>query len=315
MEIEVSVVVQMYNAGPYLEPCLKSLCTQNFDSYEILIIDDASTDGSRDIAEKFATSVEKCKVFFHRFRMGAARSRNDGLALAHGHFVMFLDADDRYELNYISSMYHKIVRYNADVCHCNRIMHDMKTGETWEQKVLSDTWKKKLMRTFNWHDLGRYTFLLFNVAPGTKMINRKMLIETGLSFQNLENSNDVFWGDMLLVVSKCMVYIPHAYVHKHVNWGGNIGATRGQRPMCAFFAHKKLHDELKKMHLPEMIWKSYSEWTIHNLLFALQCSDWNDSFFDFLRTQGLSELEVGDMHQSDFSNPILWKEYCKLQCT
>lgn len=86
----VSVIVPCYNTEPYLGAALESVCTQIPAPDEVIVVDDGSTDASASIAEQFGPTV-RCYRQPHR---GAGAARNAGLAVAHGTFIAFLDADD-----------------------------------------------------------------------------------------------------------------------------------------------------------------------------------------------------------------------------
>ena len=91
---EVSVVVPVYNKAPYLAACLESILAQTLRSLELICVDDGSTDGSREILDRFAQRDPRVKVICHDSNRGAAAARNLGLDAANGEFVQFTDADD-----------------------------------------------------------------------------------------------------------------------------------------------------------------------------------------------------------------------------
>ena len=91
---EVSVVVPVYNKAPYLAACLESVLAQTLPSLELICVDDGSTDGSREILDRFAERDPRVKVICHDRNRGAAAARNLGLDAANGEFVQFTDADD-----------------------------------------------------------------------------------------------------------------------------------------------------------------------------------------------------------------------------
>src|SRR5438067_1269450 len=86
----VSIIIPVYNAKKYLEETLQSVLAQTFQQFEIILVDDGSTDGTSEIIEKFSDRAI-CLKNDHR---GPASSRNLGLQAARGSFIAFLDADD-----------------------------------------------------------------------------------------------------------------------------------------------------------------------------------------------------------------------------
>lgn len=90
---EISVIVPVYNAEPYLEKCLKSLLLQTYENLEIICVNDGSTDNSAKILEKYA-ALDRRIVVIEKENGGAASARNRGLEAATGDYVSFVDADD-----------------------------------------------------------------------------------------------------------------------------------------------------------------------------------------------------------------------------
>ena len=95
--IKISFILPSYNVAPYLEPCVKSIEQQNIHDYEIIIVDDGSTDNTLDVATALATQNQAI-VVIHQENGGVSKARNVGLAKAQGLYVAFLDPDDFYIL-------------------------------------------------------------------------------------------------------------------------------------------------------------------------------------------------------------------------
>lgn len=92
-EVEVSVIVPVYNAAPFLGECVGSLLRQTFSPLEIILVDDGSADGSGDICDSFASAHESIRVI-HKPNGGMSDARNAGLDVALGRYIVFVDADD-----------------------------------------------------------------------------------------------------------------------------------------------------------------------------------------------------------------------------
>lgn len=97
-EIAVSVIVPFFNRKEYLEECIESLIQQGHcGEMELILIDDASTDGSMDLCRQFVDAFSHKKLIQHSVRKGAAYSRNEGINAARGQYLFFMDSDDRIE--------------------------------------------------------------------------------------------------------------------------------------------------------------------------------------------------------------------------
>jgi glycosyltransferase involved in cell wall biosynthesis len=94
--VKVSVLMAVYNEEAHLREAVDSVLAQSFEDYEIIIIDDASTDGTRKISEEYAGKYDNVKVLRHNENKYRAAALNYGLTVAEGEFVAFLDGDDIY---------------------------------------------------------------------------------------------------------------------------------------------------------------------------------------------------------------------------
>lgn len=112
---KVSVVVPVYNMQKYLEEALDSICQQDFDSFEIICVNDGSTDGSLNILESFADKYSNIRVV-SQLNGGAGSARNCGINFARGSYVLFIDPDDSYPTNnVISTLYDAAINNAAKI--------------------------------------------------------------------------------------------------------------------------------------------------------------------------------------------------------
>ena len=91
--MKFSIIVPVYNVELYLEDCLNSLLNQDFDDYEIILVNDGSTDGSQNICENYGKRYQKIK-YYKKENGGLSDTRNYGLDRAIGEYIIFVDSDD-----------------------------------------------------------------------------------------------------------------------------------------------------------------------------------------------------------------------------
>lgn len=122
---EISVVVPIYNVCSYLQKCVESVLAQSFDNFELLLIDDGSTDGSGELADTLAVDDARVKVF-HKTNGGLSDARNYGVKHAAGKYVTFIDSDDWIEGSYLEYLYSLLVENDADIstCYFNKCIGD-----------------------------------------------------------------------------------------------------------------------------------------------------------------------------------------------
>lgn len=100
----ISVVVPVYNAGEFLTECVQSILEQDYPSIEIVLVNDGSTDGSKEVCDQFAAEHSKCKVV-HQANQGVSKARANGVKAATGTYISFVDADDTLPATALSHLY------------------------------------------------------------------------------------------------------------------------------------------------------------------------------------------------------------------
>ena len=111
---KVSIIVPVYNAEEYLEQCLDSIVNQTLKDIEIILVDDNSTDKSPVIMCEYQKNDSRINILKGK-GTGAGGARNVGLEKAKGDYLLFLDADDFFELNMAEKMYNRGVETNSDI--------------------------------------------------------------------------------------------------------------------------------------------------------------------------------------------------------
>lgn len=111
----VSVIVPVYNVEKYLPQCLDNLLRQNFLPFEIICVNDGSTDSCSEILRRYAAKDRRIHLICQNNR-GLSAARNAGLKKAKGQYVLFVDSDDFLHPETLSSLYRQIIHCNADIC-------------------------------------------------------------------------------------------------------------------------------------------------------------------------------------------------------
>lgn len=116
--MKVSIIVPIYNVQIYLRECLESLINQAFDDYEIILINDGSTDNSGTIAEEYENNYKNI-ILINTMNSGLSSARNTGIKNANGEYLVFVDSDDYVSSDYISSLYNSIIKDDSDIAICS----------------------------------------------------------------------------------------------------------------------------------------------------------------------------------------------------
>lgn len=110
----VSVIVPVYNNKHFVKRCVKSITRQSYEKVEIIIVDDGSNDGTEKILDKISEKNKKVTVV-HKKNFGVSSARNLGIEMAHGDYIMFVDADDVIKRNCIKYALDVAIREDADI--------------------------------------------------------------------------------------------------------------------------------------------------------------------------------------------------------
>lgn len=116
--IKVSIIIPIFNSEKYLAQCLESCIKQTLNDIEIICINDSSTDNSLEILQEYAKKDRRIKII-NKKNKGAGFARNEGVKIAQGKYLIFLDSDDFLELNALEILYNQIEKDGSDVIFYN----------------------------------------------------------------------------------------------------------------------------------------------------------------------------------------------------
>ena len=186
-----SVIVPVYNTEKYLRKCLESIQEQDFDDYELIIVDDGSTDGCSRLCDEFCTEfnalgkVSKAKVI-HQKNAGLAGARNRGIKEASGEWLWFVDSDDFIVPGALATLCERMSYAKGDLYAFQYIKVD-EAGDNPEYIFFREN--QTQIRIKNEGDLfWNYTDRIFNYSEGweawSRLFKRSIIEENGLCFKD-----------------------------------------------------------------------------------------------------------------------------------
>lgn len=123
---KISVIVPIYNVEKYLKRCINSLLKQNYENYEIILVDDGSSDDCPDICDEYANKYEKIRVI-HKKNGGLSDARNTGVENCNSDYVIFVDSDDYVESDMLLLLWSAKKKYKADIV-CTPLIYEYPNG-------------------------------------------------------------------------------------------------------------------------------------------------------------------------------------------
>lgn len=206
----VSIIVPIYNTQFYLYKCLESIRTQTYLDIEVIMIDDGSTDDSKDLANSFVKRDNRFRLVSQE-NSGVSAARNHGLNLSKGDYIMFVDSDDWLEPHMIETLVNNIVVNNADISCCQYDSNRCFKGD------VAEIWDK---------DTAIQNFLIHKQINGS-LVNKlfkKELIGRNRLDESIKYGEDALflWENLLkivfMVVSPAVLY--HVTLHDDSASGG-----------------------------------------------------------------------------------------------
>lgn len=113
----ISVIIPVYNTIDVIKRTLKSVENQTYQNYQIIIIDDGSTDGTSQFIDKYKKKNNKC-IVFHQSNGGVSEARNKGILCSTGEFICFLDSDDTYSPTFLEKLLLRQQQTNSNIVYC-----------------------------------------------------------------------------------------------------------------------------------------------------------------------------------------------------
>ena len=114
---KISVIIPVYNGAAWLETCVRSVLAQTWQDLEVLILDDSSTDGTGQLAERLAKGDDRVRVIT-RAKRGVSSARNEGIEKSEGSYLAFVDADDRIDRKMLEIQHEILTKENCDMVLC-----------------------------------------------------------------------------------------------------------------------------------------------------------------------------------------------------
>lgn len=219
MEInyKISIIVPIYNTGIYLKKCIDSLLNQTLQDIEIILIDDGSTDESKDICDEYAKRDNRVSVI-HKKNEGVSIARNTGIKKAKGNYIGFIDSDDWIESNMYQNMYNYAKDYNADIVFCDAVtVYDNKQSEIDTFTLLE---KSRLITKDNID-----SSLLAQIAGSAcrGLYKRELFQENDIRFPvNLKFSEDRIFNLYAIGYSNKIFYDKTVYYNRYIRLGSAV---------------------------------------------------------------------------------------------
>ena len=217
----VSVIISLYNYEKYIGECLESLLAQTLHDFEIIVVDDCSTDNSLEIVKSYVPKFDGRLRFTQTAQNtgGGGEPRNIGLNMAQGEYVFFMDADDAFTKTGLEEMYTLAKEYDADTVYCEKYYMSSGMGQDFIDNVHIATSRIQkppfvTKPSFETKSLAKRIDKMFNqnywVTAWLRFVKRSLLFDNDIKFYSLVGSNDVWWTFEVMFYSQKLLRVPNA---------------------------------------------------------------------------------------------------------
>lgn len=214
MSIAVSVIIPIYNKSEYIQRCARSLISQSFKNFEVLFVDDGSTDDSADLCEEIVKNDSRFRLIIQK-NAGVAVARNFGIKAAQGKYLAFVDPDDTVDEDFLKELFEKAESEKAQITCCGYIT---KRNDITRDEFLPEKEDKKtiLLNLVKEHPI--YNNMCTKLYLREFIVNEGILVPDGIIIGEdaLFNLRAYAAAERMTVVKKPLYYY-HLYETSTMN--------------------------------------------------------------------------------------------------
>lgn len=296
-ETGISIVLAVYNVEPFLEECLESIKKQTFENYEIICIDDGSTDDSLSILKEYEKNDSRIKVYAQENK-GPGVARNIGFEYCIGKYVLFMDADDHMEPLMLETLYKEAESNVADLVICNSdefVTGEDKYQEPWALNFNYIPNKK----TVNKSDIGNRLFQFSLGWAWDKLYKSSFIKKYNLKFADLRNSEDLMLVFPSFAVADTIVCVKEVLIHHRINRSNSVSGSRKVDPLAFYRSSLMLKDFLIENDVYKYeVKNAYISWALEYAIWNLNTMVEDEksyrTIYETLVNEGFSKMDIFD---------------------
>lgn len=241
-QIKVSVIIPCYNVEKYLRECLDSVVNQTLKEIEIICVDDGSTDSTPQILEEYAAKDSRFTIL-HQKNQFAGVARNNGMKIARGKYLCFLDSDDVFDLKMLEKAFHHAEKCSAEIVLWSARLFSEKISESEDAPGILNFDKIPSKSVFSLRDIPEHAFSFCWGCPWNKLFSRQLVETQKLFWSDTRVSNDIFFVFTALLSAKRISCLKDAFVFHRWRYSKNsIQGSMNSAPLDFIKASKAIYD-------------------------------------------------------------------------
>ncbi len=259
-----SLILPVYNVKAYLQRCVQSILSQSFSDYEVILVDDGSTDGSGELCDMLAEQDKKISVV-HKENGGLSSARNAGMAKARGSYIWFIDSDDRIEPAALELLHSHAVREEPDMIKFDYIRIEQTAAEVHSNAKPGFYRGEQLeeLRNLAFYSAGNYV-----LSAWLHLYSRKFLVANQLSFvsERAVGSEDYLFNLQAMAKAETIRVCDRAFYNYEQRMGSLTQRYKVNLPGRYMLLYTMLRESYEAMGLLEQYESSISAFYIWHLL-------------------------------------------------
>lgn len=256
----ISVIVPIYNTEKYLERCVKSIQSQTYSNLEIILVNDGSRDNSLILCEKIKNSDSRIKII-NKENAGQGLARNDGLKVANGEYVTFVDSDDWISENHIANLYNEIIDNTVDAVLGNHVWVDINENKTLkmlsirEGSYKGDSLLRKLILPLIGANINDSDDIIINSSVSMNLYRRKVIVDNHIEFisERFAVAEDFFFNLDFFCNSSHIIFCKEYGYFYCQNVESTCEKYNPERFMRTINYYNLLLERIKKYGLTELV--------------------------------------------------------------
>jgi glycosyltransferase involved in cell wall biosynthesis len=306
---KISIIVPVYNCEKFIGQCIRSILTQSFADFELICVNDGSTDSTLHILDRFAITDDRMMII-NQDNKGEGAARNTGLDKARGEYLAFFDADDFLDSKLLEKSIQAAESNNADIVIYKVDSYNEETGET-----LPIPWSLDIHGfpegVISYKDNPDFLFFAFQNWTWNKLFKSEFIKDAGLRFHEIQRSADLFFVCCALAKAKRIIPLPEVLYHYRTgNPESNI-STNDRAPLDFYYSFVKVKEYLIEENLYNDLKRGLNNWATGSIFFNFSTLKSQKSFEEmraFLQSEGCKELGIDELEEYDFFMPLYYEQ-------
>ena len=310
---KISIIIPIFNSENFIIECLNSLIYQTFKNFEIICVNDGSTDNTLEILKEFQNKDKRIHIINQNNR-GAEIARNVGMKESKGEYLMFLNSNDIFNNTMLEELYAKIKENNLEIIICNsinfKILNDEKIFNEHKNYIFSNEQKYFFKQTFSSQNIDKYFFEIFIWWPWDKIFKKDFIENLEIDFKNLNSTNYLIFIYLTVLSSKKISFLDKIFINHRIGVKLSNENFKENKSDKYYHAIKELKKFIKEKNLYKKFKQDFINYVASFSIWRLE-SIYGKSFcylFQKLRKEWWNEFDVVGYNKKYFYNINIYKK-------